>query len=113
MAREYEILSRIIKEASAYIANVLREDYLLWMEYVQHFGVPTRLLDFSSNPLVALYFCCKNKPEIDGSEGGRRKYYKICEKGKETYIQKYKDWEYAKRIFLTSIYFYRTLCYIY
>jgi len=67
MSREYEILSRFIKEASAYITNVLREDYLLWMEYAQHFGVPTRLLDFSSNPLVALYFCCKNKPEIDGS----------------------------------------------
>ncbi|KJS14713.1 MAG: hypothetical protein VR69_16765 [Peptococcaceae bacterium BRH_c4b] len=65
-AHEYEILSHFIKEASSYISNIQRDDYLLWMEYAQHFGVPTRLLDFTSNPLVALYFCCKDKSETDG-----------------------------------------------
>lgn len=65
--REYEILNHFIKEASAYVTNVAKEDYLLWMEYAQHFGVPTRLLDLTSNPLVALYFCCKDKPQTDGS----------------------------------------------
>ena len=32
----------------------------------QHFGVPTRLLDFTLNPLVSLFFACNSKPEKDG-----------------------------------------------
>jgi len=34
----------------------------------------------------------------DETQGGRRKYYRITEKGKETYIQNKKKWENAKRI---------------
>jgi hypothetical protein len=39
----------------------------MWMQYAQHYGVPTRLLDFTENPLIALFFCCKTKPDNNGA----------------------------------------------
>ena len=33
---------------------------------MQHYSLPTRLLDISSNPLIALYFACKSNPRDDG-----------------------------------------------
>jgi PadR family transcriptional regulator, regulatory protein PadR len=34
----------------------------------------------------------------DESQGGRRKYFRITRKGKDTYARNKRNWEYAKRV---------------
>lgn len=38
-----------------------------WLTLMQHYGLPTRLLDWSSNLLVSLYFCCSSDFDTDGA----------------------------------------------
>ena len=62
---ENAILNEFKKEAAAYTNSQLQQNDLEWLVLAQHYGVPTRLLDWTSIPLVALYFACETNSEHD------------------------------------------------
>lgn len=40
---------------------------LEWLMICQHYGVPTRLIDWTADILIALYFACSNEQNNDGA----------------------------------------------
>ena len=54
---EYKILKRFRQRSVPYVNSSLRQDDdLSNLFFMQHFGVPTRLLDWTENPYIGLYF---------------------------------------------------------
>lgn len=67
--KEYRRVERnILRELIAIQPNEFREDKTAFEQLVrmQHYGLPTRLLDLTYNPLVGLYFACWNDEQKDG-----------------------------------------------
>lgn len=53
----------LVSNSADFQSDVYTLDSLVRM---QHYSLPTRLLDITSNPLIALYFACKSSIDEDG-----------------------------------------------
>jgi hypothetical protein len=63
---ETSLFDIFCREARSHIDTVPSDNWE-WLSIAQHHGLPTRLLDWSHNALVALYFAVERNEETDGA----------------------------------------------
>ena len=65
-ASEIDLINRFRQNANLLVEQSPKSDFD-WLFVMQHYGVPTRLLDWTESPLVGLYFAVTEHPRVDGT----------------------------------------------
>ena len=67
---EDQLLDTFRRLSRPYLGHRVPTDTFEWLAVAQHHGLPTRLLDWTGNPLFALWFAVRNGPSSEDDGDG-------------------------------------------